>query len=70
MAEDMEEDFDLTEEEAADLAAIKAKKKQIVRDHRLKKGSANNQALLPKRAAAEGKLTAENMKVRGMRTGK
>ena len=43
MAEDMEDDFDLTEEEAADLAAIKARKKQIVLDHRLKKGSANNQ---------------------------
>ena len=63
MAEDMEEDIGLNEEEAADLAAIRARKKQIVADHRLKKGAANNQAILPQRARAEGRLTTENMKV-------
>ena len=63
LAEDMEEDIELTEAEATDLAAIRARKKQIVADHRLKKGSANNQAVLPMRARAEGKLTTENMKV-------
>lgn len=65
LAQELEEEGDeedLTEEQKADLAAIKKRKKQIVSDHRLKKGSANNQAILPKRAAAEGKLTTEGMK--------
>jgi len=67
MAEDMEEDVELTEAEAADLAAIRARKKQIVANHRLKKGAANNQAILPQRARAERRLTTENMKVRRSR---
>ncbi|GAX80932.1 hypothetical protein CEUSTIGMA_g8367.t1 [Chlamydomonas eustigma] len=63
LEEDMDEDVeDLTEDQAADLAAIRQRKKQLVASHRLKKGSANNQAVLQKRASAEGKLTTENMK--------
>lgn len=67
LARELEEEGDeedLTEEQKADLAAIKKRKKQIVIDHRLKKGAANNQAILPKRAAAEGKLTTAGMKAR------
>ena len=60
----MDDEEDLTEEQLADLAKIEKRKKAIVTEHRMKKTSANNQAMLPRRKEAEGKLTAENMKVR------
>lgn len=60
----LDDEEDLTEEQLADLAKIEKRKKVIVTEHRMKKTSANNQAMLPRRKEAEGKLTAENMKVR------
>eukprot|EP00877_Chromochloris_zofingiensis_P004717 jgi/Chrzof1/14246/Cz08g30280.t1 len=38
---------ELTEEQAADLAAIRARKKQAVAKHRLKKNTANNRPVIP-----------------------
>lgn len=58
----MDDEEDLTEEQLEDLAAIRKRKKQIVINHRIKKGSANNQAVLPRRAQAERTLTTEGMK--------
>jgi hypothetical protein len=63
----MDDEEDLTEEQLEDLAAIRKRKKQIVINHRIKKGSANNQAVLPRRAQAERTLTTEGMKVRQKR---
>mmetsp|Transcript_20120 Transcript_20120/g.43823 ORF Transcript_20120/g.43823 Transcript_20120/m.43823 type:complete len:675 (+) Transcript_20120:351-2375(+) len=60
--DDMEDDEDdLTEEQAADLAAIRQRKTVLVAAHRLKKNSANNQAVLPNRARAERQLTTDKM---------
>jgi len=36
---------------------------QIVAEHRIKKGTAGRQAVLPHKADAQKKLTTENMKV-------
>eukprot|EP00775_Hariotina_reticulata_P009918 gene9918-10075_t len=48
---------ELTEEQAADLAAIRAKKKRIVAAHRIKKASAGNRPVMPaSKKAAAGKL--------------
>lgn len=49
----------------ADLAAIRKKKTQIVAAHRMKKGVAGRQAVLPAKADAQRKLTAKNMEVGG-----
>ena len=38
---------------------------QIVAEHRIKKGTAGRQAMLPHKADGEKKLTTGNMKVRG-----
>ncbi len=40
---------DLTPEQQELLKAIQAQRKVIVREHRLKKGAANNQAIVPRR---------------------
>ncbi len=61
MGLDMEE---LTPEERATLDAIRAKKQRLVAAHRLKKGTANNQAVLPRRADAARTSTADNMQAR------
>ena len=55
---------DLTAEERATLAAIQSRKKAVVLAHRQKKGAANNQAVLPRRADSARTSTAVNMKVR------
>eukprot|EP00197_Chlamydomonas_leiostraca_P002622 CAMPEP_0202858348 /NCGR_PEP_ID=MMETSP1391-20130828/924_1 /ASSEMBLY_ACC=CAM_ASM_000867 /TAXON_ID=1034604 /ORGANISM="Chlamydomonas leiostraca, Strain SAG 11-49" /LENGTH=682 /DNA_ID=CAMNT_0049537261 /DNA_START=94 /DNA_END=2142 /DNA_ORIENTATION=- len=61
-AVDMEDDEDdLTEEQQADLQAIRERKKKIVAAHRMKKGTAGRQAMLPLRATRERKLTADAM---------
>lgn len=57
----MDDEEDLDEEEQADLAAIRKRKKKLVAEHRMRKGTAGRQAILAKRALREGKLTAEAM---------
>lgn len=52
---------ELTEEQAADLAAIRARKKQIVAGHRLKKASASNRPVMPAKHNA-GKLQAAKLR--------
>lgn len=52
---------ELTEEQAADLAAIRQRKKQIITAHRLKKSSASNRPVMPAKHKAkqtEGLRTA------------
>jgi nucleolar GTP-binding protein len=53
---------ELTEEQAADLAAIRARKKQIVAGHRLKKASASNRPVMPAKVGAGGKLQASALR--------
>ncbi|PNW77981.1 hypothetical protein CHLRE_10g459500v5 [Chlamydomonas reinhardtii] len=53
---------DLTEEQAADLAAIRARKRVLVGEHRSKKNSHRNQAVLPAKLANARGRTAEAMK--------
>jgi hypothetical protein len=60
----MADDEDLTEEQVATLKAIRLKKKQIVLAHRMKKGAAGRQAMLPAKADGGRKRTTENLKVR------
>lgn len=62
LAGTMDDDEELTVEEAADLAAIQRRKKQIVAEHRLKKNAANNQAMLPGKVDGGRQRTAANMK--------
>ncbi len=54
---------ELTPEERATLTAIRDKKKRLVNVHRLKKGAANNQAVLPRRADAKRTSTTGSLKV-------
>jgi nucleolar GTP-binding protein len=49
---------ELTEEQAADLAAIRARKKQIVAGHRIKKASASNRPVMPAKVAAGKRQTS------------
>lgn len=44
---------ELTEEQAADLAAIRQRKKQIITAHRIKKSSANNRPVIPAKHKAK-----------------
>lgn len=53
MADVMDTD-ELTPEQEADLAAIRARKKQIVTAHRIKKGVANNRWAPQERLAGFG----------------
>jgi nucleolar GTP-binding protein len=53
---------ELTEEQAADLAAIRARKKQIVAAHRIKKASASNRPVMPAKHGATGKLQASALR--------
>ncbi|KAK9828781.1 hypothetical protein WJX72_002049 [[Myrmecia] bisecta] len=59
-AEGMDEDH-LTPEEAETLRDIRARKAKIIAQHRVKKSTANNQAVLPRRADRERKSTSTNM---------
>ena len=54
---------ELTPEERSTLSAIQQQKKKLAVVHRLKKGAANNQALLPRRADAQRLSTTTNLKV-------
>lgn len=54
---------ELTPEERSTLSAIQQQKKKLAVAHRLKKGAANNQALLPRRADAQRLSTTTNLKV-------
>ncbi len=60
----MEVGEELTEEQREQLKGIRLKKKQIVLAHRMKKGAAGRQAMLPKTADGERKRTTTNLKVR------
>jgi hypothetical protein len=53
---------ELTEEQAADLAAIRARKKQIVAAHRIKKASASNRPVMAAKVGAGGKLQASALR--------
>lgn len=54
---------ELNPEERSTLSAIQQQKKKLAVAHRLKKGAANNQALLPRRADAQRLSTTTNLKV-------
>ena len=60
--EGMDED-DLTDEQRARLKQIRARKAVVLARHRLKKGTANNQAVLPRRADASREINTRAMKV-------
>ena len=62
-AQSMPEVEDLDDEERSTLSAIQLQKKKLAAAHRLKKGAANNQALLPRRADAQRLSTTTNLKV-------
>lgn len=53
---------ELTEEQAADLAAIRARKKQVVAAHRLKKSTAGNRSVLPAKHGTRGQLVITAMR--------
>lgn len=53
---------ELTPEQEADLAAIRARKKQIVTAHRIKKGVANNRPVIPLKHNTRGRLTTTEMR--------
>lgn len=57
----MDED-DLTPEQLELLQQIRARKKVVMAEHRLKKSTANNKAVLPRRADPTRASTTENMK--------
>ena len=59
-----EEDH-LSPEERDALTAIRARKAKMVADHRRKKGAANAQAVLPRRAERERTANTATMKVSG-----
>ena len=61
--EGMDED-DLTAEQRALLRQIRARKAVVLARHRLKKGTANNQAVLPRAADAGRTINTRMMKVR------
>lgn len=61
---ELEDMDDLTPEERETLTAIQKQKKKLALAHRLKKGAANNQALLPRRADPDRQSTTGNLKVR------
>ena len=53
---------DLTPEQQELLKAIQARRKVVVREHRLKKGAANNQAIVPRRNDPRRISNTANMK--------
>lgn len=54
---------DLTPEQQELLKAIQARRKVVVREHRLKKGAGNNQAIVPRRNDPRRISNTANMKV-------
>lgn len=63
---DEPEEDALLPEERTTLTAIRLQKKKVKIAHRLKKGAANNQSVLPRRADAARTSTTSNMKVRAL----
>jgi nucleolar GTP-binding protein len=55
---------ELTEEQQADLAAIRTRKAAIIREHRQKKGSGNNRPVMPAKAGAGGTLNTGTLRSR------
>jgi hypothetical protein len=53
---------ELTPEQESDLAAIRARKKQIVTAHRIKKGAANNRPVIPLKHNTRGRLNTTEMR--------
>lgn len=58
----MEDDEELTEEQRAALAAVSARKRQLIAAHRLKKSSANNRPVMPRKHGAKGQLSTTTMR--------
>ena len=54
---------DLTPEQQELLKQIQARRKVVVREHRLKKGAANNQAIVPRRNDPRRISNTQTMKV-------
>ena len=54
---------DLTQEQRELLNRIQARRVVVVREHRLKKGAANNQAIVPRRNDPRRISNTQNMKV-------
>ena len=54
---------DLTPEQQELLRQIQARRKVVVREHRLKKGAANNQAIVPRRNDPRRISNTQTMKV-------
>jgi len=53
---------ELTPEQQSDLAAIRARKQQIVTAHRIKKGVANNRPVIPLKHNTRGNLTTKGLR--------
>jgi hypothetical protein len=66
--DDMDED-DLTPEQQELLKQIRARRVKVMAEHRLKKSTANNKAVLPRRADPNRASTTGNMKVWGFSPG-
>ena len=57
----------LNPEERELLKRIRARRKVVVAEHRLKKGTSNNQAVLPRNADRDRKSTTSQMRVSALR---
>ena len=55
-------------EERELLKRIRARRKVVVAEHRLKKGTSNNQAVLPRNADRDRKSTTSQMRVSALRS--
>ena len=55
---------DLTQEQRELLKRIQARRVVVVREHRLKKGAGNNQAIVPRRNDPRRISNTQNMKVK------
>ncbi|KAJ9522851.1 hypothetical protein QJQ45_023631, partial [Haematococcus lacustris] len=57
-----DDDDELTEEQATDLMRIRLRKKALIKQHRMKKGTAGRQSVMPHKADTDRSLTTSNMK--------
>ncbi|GFH19387.1 nucleolar GTP-binding protein 1 [Haematococcus lacustris] len=57
-----DDDDELTEEQATDLMRIRLRKKAMIKQHRMKKGTAGRQSVMPHKADTARSLTTSNMK--------
>ncbi|KAJ9523084.1 hypothetical protein QJQ45_023934 [Haematococcus lacustris] len=57
-----DDDDELTEEQATDLMRIRLRKKAMIKQHRMKKGTAGRQSVMPHKADTDRSLTTSNMK--------